>query len=99
MSEIDTGLTKPGLTPKLKKKLDKPEVKPGKISWLWLNVRFFQIFNYGRQQLSLLDEALEVNNILNKNVTKESKKFDKDLCEDPIEEKVFKLMVVTSTKI
>ena len=27
------------------------------------------------------DEAEEVN-ILNKNVTKESKKFDKDLCED-----------------
>ena len=38
-----------------------------------------------------------------KNVTKESKKFDKDLCEDPIEEKLFmknfKLMVVTSTRI
>ena len=51
----------------------------------------------------MLDEALEVNNILNKNVTKESKKFEKDLCEDPIEEKVFmknfKLMVVTSTRI
>ena len=47
----------------------------------------------------MLDEALEVNNILNKNVTKESKKFEKDLCEDPIEEMVFKLMVVTSTKI
>ena len=47
----------------------------------------------------MLDQAEEVN----KNVTKESKKFDKDLCEDPIEEKLFmknfKLMVVTSTRI
>ena len=51
----------------------------------------------------MLDDEEEVNNILNKNVTKESKKFDKDLCEDPIEEKLFmknfKLMVVTSTRI
>ena len=47
----------------------------------------------------MLDKAEEVNNIVNKNVTKESKKFEKDLCEDPIEEKVFKLMVVTSTRI
>ena len=43
----------------------------------------------------MLDQVEEVN----KNVTKESKKFAKDMCEDPIEEKVFmknfKLMVVT----
>ena len=64
---------------------------------------FFRYLIMGDNNLVFLDEAEEVNNILNKNVTKESKKFDKDLCEGPIEEKVFmknfKMMVVISTRI